>query len=110
MIMPMTVSNESMFPPSTFTYDERSDECFESWGVRPRPHWITTEYGGYVSGVSEFQFAGMNHKWKQLLVRIKCSSGASLHIFLQKIDKVLKRFGSNIIFSNGMRDPWSRGG
>ncbi|KAJ1260125.1 hypothetical protein BS78_10G208100 [Paspalum vaginatum] len=74
MIMPMTISNESMFPPSTFSYDERSDECFQSWGVRPRPHWITTEYGGY------------------------------------KIDKVLKRFGSNIIFSNGMRDPWSRGG
>ncbi|XP_021305786.1 lysosomal Pro-X carboxypeptidase isoform X2 [Sorghum bicolor] len=74
MIMPMTVSNESMFPPSSFSYDERSDECFQSWGVRPRPHWITTEYGGY------------------------------------KIDKVLKRFGSNIIFSNGMRDPWSRGG
>ncbi|CAD6336069.1 unnamed protein product [Miscanthus lutarioriparius] len=47
MIMPMTVSNESMFPPSSFSYDERSDECFESWGVRPRPHWITTEYGGY---------------------------------------------------------------
>ncbi|KAF8658547.1 hypothetical protein HU200_059006 [Digitaria exilis] len=74
MIMPMTVSNESMFPPSSFSYDERSDECLQSWGVRPRPHWITTEYGGY------------------------------------KIDKVLKRFGSNIIFSNGMRDPWSRGG
>ncbi|CAN6193975.1 unnamed protein product [Urochloa humidicola] len=74
MIMPMTVSNESMFPPSSFSYDDRSDECLESWGVRPRPHWITTEYGGY------------------------------------KIDKMLKRFGSNIIFSNGMRDPWSRGG
>ncbi|RCV22159.1 hypothetical protein SETIT_4G198200v2 [Setaria italica] len=74
MIMPMTVSNESMFPPSSFSYKDRSDGCFQSWGVRPRPHWITTEYGGY------------------------------------KIDKVLKRFGSNIIFSNGMRDPWSRGG
>ncbi|CAL5041696.1 unnamed protein product [Urochloa decumbens] len=74
MIMPMTTSHESMFPPSTFSYDESSDACFQSNGVRPRPHWITTEYGGY------------------------------------RIDKVLKRFGSNIIFSNGMRDPWSRGG
>ncbi|XP_066372291.1 uncharacterized protein [Miscanthus floridulus] len=74
MIMPMSSSNESMFPPSTFSYEDKSNTCFQSFGVRPRPHWITTEYGGY------------------------------------KIDKVLKRFGSNIIFSNGMRDPWSRGG
>ncbi|XP_062229412.1 uncharacterized protein LOC133927121 [Phragmites australis] len=74
MIMPMSISNESMFPPYTFSYDDKSEDCFVSWGVRPRPHWITTEYGGY------------------------------------KIDKVLKRFGSNIIFSNGMRDPWSLGG
>jgi lysosomal Pro-X carboxypeptidase len=51
--MPMTVSNESMFPPSSFSYDERSEECLESWGVRPRPHWVTTEYGGYVSDASE---------------------------------------------------------
>ncbi|XP_040381558.1 lysosomal Pro-X carboxypeptidase isoform X2 [Oryza brachyantha] len=74
MVMPMTISNESMFPPFTFTYEGKSDDCFQSYGVRPRPHWITTEYGG------------------------------------NKIDLVLKRFGSNIIFSNGMRDPWSRGG
>ncbi|XP_062178675.1 uncharacterized protein LOC133883376 [Phragmites australis] len=74
MIMPMSISNQSMFPPYDYSYDDWSKVCFLSWGVRPRPHWITTEYGGY------------------------------------KIDKVLKRFGSNIIFSNGMRDPWSRGG
>ncbi|KAM0930447.1 hypothetical protein ACQ4PT_001122 [Festuca glaucescens] len=74
MIMPMNVSSESMFPPSGFSYKERSEECVESYGVRPRDHWITTEYGG------------------------------------TKIYQVLKRFGSNIIFSNGMRDPWSRGG
>ncbi|XP_020163170.1 uncharacterized protein [Aegilops tauschii subsp. strangulata] len=74
MVMPTTVSNESMFPPFNFSYEERSERCLASYGVRPRMHWITTEYGGH------------------------------------KIDKVLKRFGSNIIFSNGMRDPWSRGG
>ncbi|KAE8780921.1 Lysosomal Pro-X carboxypeptidase [Hordeum vulgare] len=74
MVMPMIVSNESMFPPSSFSYENNSDACLADYGVRPRMNWITTEYGGH------------------------------------KIDKVLKRFGSNIIFSNGMRDPWSRGG
>ncbi|VAI93021.1 unnamed protein product [Triticum turgidum subsp. durum] len=74
MFMPMTVSNESMFPPSSFMPEKRSKGCFMFYGVRPRMHWITTQYGGH------------------------------------KIDKVLKRFGSNIIFSNGMRDPWSGGG
>ncbi|KAM0933861.1 putative lysosomal Pro-Xaa carboxypeptidase [Dioscorea sansibarensis] len=74
MVMPMSRSNESMFPPYAFDYKDREAYCKSSFGVQPRPHWITTEYGGY------------------------------------KIEQVLKRFGSNIIFSNGMRDPWSRGG
>ncbi|XP_037464317.1 lysosomal Pro-X carboxypeptidase-like [Triticum dicoccoides] len=74
MVMPMIVSNMSMFPPFSFSYENNSEGCLTYYGVRPRMHWITTEYGGH------------------------------------KIDKVLKRFGSNIIFSNGMRDPWSRGG
>uniref|UniRef100_A0A0E0E4E1 Lysosomal Pro-X carboxypeptidase n=1 Tax=Oryza meridionalis TaxID=40149 RepID=A0A0E0E4E1_9ORYZ len=95
MVMPMTISNESMFPPFTFTYEGKSDDCFQSYGVRPRPHWITTEYGGNVSVVSGFQ---------------SVSPGVAFHILMQRIDLVLKRFGSNIIFSNGMRDPWSRGG
>ncbi|XP_048538984.1 lysosomal Pro-X carboxypeptidase-like [Triticum urartu] len=74
MVMPMTVSNESMFPPSSFSYEKTSENCLAGYKVLPRMHWITSEYGGH------------------------------------KIDKVLKRFGSNIIFSNGMRDPWSGGG
>ncbi|XP_048227482.1 lysosomal Pro-X carboxypeptidase isoform X2 [Ricinus communis] len=74
MVMPMTCSKESMFPPSGYDYKEFAEECKKKFGVMPRQHWITTEFGG------------------------------------KRIDKVLKRFGSNIIFSNGMQDPWSRGG
>ncbi|KAJ6829213.1 lysosomal Pro-X carboxypeptidase [Iris pallida] len=74
MVMPMTCLDECMFPPFTYEYKDFENDCKDKFGVRPRPHWITTEYGGY------------------------------------KINQVLKRYGSNIIFSNGMKDPWSRGG
>ena len=49
MVMPMTCSNESMFPPSGFDYKEFVQQCMKRYGVLPRPHWITTEYGGKVS-------------------------------------------------------------
>ncbi|KAJ6857383.1 hypothetical protein NC651_038934 [Populus alba x Populus x berolinensis] len=74
MVMPMTCSEESMFPTSSFSYEEFSEDCMRTFGVKPRPHWITTEFGG------------------------------------KRIELVLKRSGGNIIFSNGMQDPWSRGG
>lgn len=74
MIMPFSSSvNASMFP--AYDYDYSSDEkiCLENYHVKPRPTWITTEFGG--------------HGFK----------------------KALKAFGSNIIFSNGLLDPWSGG-
>nr|XP_043626103.1 lysosomal Pro-X carboxypeptidase [Erigeron canadensis] len=73
MVMPMSNSNQSMFPPSSYNYTAFVEHCENRYGVTPRPHQITTEYGGI------------------------------------GIEKVLKRSGSNIIFSNGMQDPWSRG-
>lgn len=48
MVMPMTCSNQSMFPPSKFDYEEFATDCKKKYGVSPRPHWITTEYGGEV--------------------------------------------------------------
>ncbi|KAH9329623.1 hypothetical protein KI387_001731, partial [Taxus chinensis] len=75
MQMPMSDDpKESMFPESTFNYTEEMQGCTSRYGVEPRPHWITTEFGGH------------------------------------NIKRVLKRFGSNIIFFNGLRDPWSSGG
>ncbi|XP_009383556.2 uncharacterized protein LOC103971287 [Musa acuminata AAA Group] len=67
-------SEESMFPANKYSYDDNAGFCESYYGVAPRPHWITTEFGGH------------------------------------DITRVLKRFGSNIIFFNGLRDPWSGGG
>uniref|UniRef100_A0A1D1XGA3 Lysosomal Pro-X carboxypeptidase n=1 Tax=Anthurium amnicola TaxID=1678845 RepID=A0A1D1XGA3_9ARAE len=75
MILPTSGNNEdSIFPPSTYNYANRAEFCQAYFGIEPRPHWITTEFGGH------------------------------------HIKRVLKRFGSNIIFFNGLRDPWSGGG
>nr|CAD1824691.1 unnamed protein product [Ananas comosus var. bracteatus] len=61
--------------PSPYNFTEQVADCQESnEGIPPKPHWITTEFGGF------------------------------------DIKRTLKRFGSNIIFFNGLRDPWSGGG
>lgn len=74
MVMPMSSSRKnSMFPPSDFDYAAYEDQCIKNYGVKPRPRWVTTEFGGH------------------------------------DIRTVLKKFGSNIIFSNGLLDPWSGG-
>lgn len=49
MVMPMSCSQESMFPPSGFSYKEFAEDCMKTFGAKPRPHWITTEFGGKVS-------------------------------------------------------------
>ncbi|KAL1370955.1 hypothetical protein HN51_001169 [Arachis hypogaea] len=74
MVMPMSCDPESsMFPPYKFNYSDYEEGCVRNYGVKPRPKWITTEFGGH------------------------------------KIDATLKKFGSNLIFSNGLLDPWSGG-
>ncbi|XP_054792131.1 uncharacterized protein LOC129316417 [Prosopis cineraria] len=74
MVIPLGRGNDTMFPPALFHIKSFMRDCKETYGVLPRPHWVTTYYGGH-------------------------------HIKL-----VLQRFGSNIIFSNGLRDPFSCGG
>ncbi|XP_073138260.1 uncharacterized protein [Henckelia pumila] len=77
MVIPIGIDNGTMFPPSPFNLTRYIQLCklrFGGIGVLPRPHWVTTYYGGH------------------------------------DIKLVLQRFGSNIIFSNGLRDPYSSGG
>merc|ERR1712226_1442393 len=66
--------NDTMFPASPFVYKEYRDYCVSKFGVEPRPHWMTTNFG------------------------------------VHHIKRVLHKFGSNIIFSNGLRDPYSSAG
>ncbi|ONK57486.1 uncharacterized protein A4U43_C09F1000 [Asparagus officinalis] len=59
--------------PRSYKHKTIDRGCSKFSGIKPRPNWITTEFGG------------------------------------QDFKKVLKKFGSNIIFSNGLRDPLSAG-
>ncbi|KAA8544165.1 hypothetical protein F0562_022199 [Nyssa sinensis] len=75
MVMPVGHGiNDTMFPPSPFDLNQFIEDCKNLYGILPRPHWITTYYGGH------------------------------------DIKLILHRFASNIIFSNGLRDPYSSGG
>ncbi|KAK6147249.1 hypothetical protein DH2020_018161 [Rehmannia glutinosa] len=67
-------TEDSIFPASNYSYNDRLEFCKSNFNIEPRPSWIPTEFGA------------------------------------QHIHRVLKRFGSNIIFFNGLRDPWSGGG
>ncbi|KAH7836337.1 hypothetical protein Vadar_000047 [Vaccinium darrowii] len=75
MVIPIGIGiKDTMFQPDPFNLELYSLGCRNAYGVPPRPHWVTTYYGGH------------------------------------DIKLVLRRFGSNIIFSNGLRDPYSSGG
>jgi lysosomal Pro-X carboxypeptidase len=75
MVMPMSSDpDNSMFQPFSWDLKSYDQFCMENYGVKPRPYWITSEYGG------------------------------------KNIKAVLKNSASNIVFSNGLLDPWSGGG
>ncbi|KAK2423676.1 lysosomal Pro-X carboxypeptidase [Trifolium repens] len=74
MVIPFGIGNDTMFQPSPFSFKDFVKKCKKDYGVAPRPHWISTYYGG------------------------------------QNIKLVLRRSSSNIIFSNGLKDPYSSGG
>lgn len=75
MVMPIGIGPKNpMFETQPYSWTQSMAYCKSQYGVLPRPHWITTYFGG------------------------------------QDIKLILERFGSNIIFSNGLRDPYSSAG
>ena len=50
MVMPIDwgTNNDSMFPLEKFDMQVFIKDCKDKYSVLPRPHWITTYYGGHV--------------------------------------------------------------
>lgn len=49
MVMPMSTSEDtSMFPPSDYDFSSFKEWCRSLFKVKPRPTWVTTEFGGHV--------------------------------------------------------------
>lgn len=49
MVMPMSSSQDaSMFPSYDYNYSSFQEQCWNDFRVKPRPKWITTEFGGHV--------------------------------------------------------------
>nr|KAF6325500.1 prolylcarboxypeptidase [Myotis myotis] len=47
IVMPFCTNGiDDMFEPQPWDLKTFSDECFKQWGVKPRPSWITSMYGG----------------------------------------------------------------
>jgi len=59
MVFPMGYGeNETMFQSDPFDINNYTKECVDAFGIKPRPHWITAEFGGHVS----FSFRNSEHK------------------------------------------------
>ncbi|XP_075707502.1 lysosomal Pro-X carboxypeptidase [Rhinoderma darwinii] len=59
MVMPFCSDGVTdMFEPQTWNFEAFSDECYKQWGIRPRPEWITSMYGGKnISAASNIIFS-----------------------------------------------------
>lgn len=63
MVMPTGGSNnESMFPPAKWDYNGRLQFCKYFYHIQPRPHWITTHFGGHVSIFCLYIFTTVVHR------------------------------------------------
>ncbi|KAJ4841330.1 hypothetical protein Tsubulata_039536, partial [Turnera subulata] len=48
MVMPIAPGNNTMFEPKPFNFNAFTKDCIKKYDVPPRPHWVTTYYGGHI--------------------------------------------------------------
>ncbi|XP_073517804.1 lysosomal Pro-X carboxypeptidase [Phyllobates terribilis] len=88
MVMPFCSDGVTdMFEPQTWNFEAFSEECYKQWGIKPRPEWITSMYGGKnISAASNIIFSngdldpwsagGVKQSLSDSLVAILITDGA----------------------------------
>ncbi|KAG8137053.1 hypothetical protein E2320_005591, partial [Naja naja] len=77
MVMPMCSDGiNDMFEPQKWDFHAYSEECFKAWGVRPRPSWIPTFYGGKNIRLDPWSGGGVTKNITDTLVAIMIPEGA----------------------------------
>nr|GMD28462.1 lysosomal Pro-X carboxypeptidase-like [Ipomoea batatas] len=61
LVFPIAKGNDSMFDPVPFNLEQYSQSCISAFGVPPRPHWVTTYFGG--QDVSESCYQTIRKSW-----------------------------------------------
>ncbi|WCJ41672.1 Serine carboxypeptidase S28 family protein [Euphorbia peplus] len=110
MVMPKSSGSDpdSMFQSSEpFNFQKFSDSCFASYGVTPRPHWITTYYGGHNFETVLSNFG--SHIIFSNGLKDPLSSAGVLHSISDTIVSVVTKYGSHgmdLECANEMDPDW----
>ncbi|KAG2275010.1 hypothetical protein Bca52824_057565 [Brassica carinata] len=92
MVMTISCSNESMFPPYENDFEAIEEQFMSRCGVKPRPHWITTEFGGKVCASEGVQNQIAQDFEEISSVADFCDRYVLQKVFKTKLLKILRRF------------------
>ncbi|GAB1292333.1 Lysosomal Pro-X carboxypeptidase [Apodemus speciosus] len=101
MVMPFCANGvDDMFEPFLWDLETYSNDCFNQWGVKPRPYWMTTMYGG--KDISSHS---------NIIFRVSlCSPGCPGTHSVDQAGLELRKAACLCLPNNGDLDPWSGGG
>uniref|UniRef100_M4EGM9 Uncharacterized protein n=1 Tax=Brassica campestris TaxID=3711 RepID=M4EGM9_BRACM len=89
-----------MFPSYENDYEAFEEQCMSRYGAKPRPHWITTEFGGKVKLL--LCLLSLDHNW------ISFNNELIGYVFVENIVSVEEIWKQHHILQWNARfvEPW----